>query len=155
MLRAMSPADVRAVQTCYPKIYLACHTRHVRAATSSNRLSARDSAILAHLDERRATTPSRLARHLGIGRPTMSASVKRLRDLGYVTVSPDTADRRTLRLRLGPRGAAAMRASSVLEPARVRRLLAALTPADRRRAIEGLALLADAAVAMMESEPRA
>jgi DNA-binding MarR family transcriptional regulator len=148
----MSAADVRLVQTCYPKIYLACHTRHQRAATSDTGLSPRDASLLAHLDERRPTTPTELARHLGVSKSTMSAAIKRLRALAYVVVSTDPRDGRTVRLRLAPKGAAAMRASSVLEPARVRRLLGTLRSSDRRAALHGLALLADAAQGMMRKE---
>ena len=148
----MSNADVRIVQTCYPKIYLACHTRHVRAASSATGLSPRDSSLLAHLNEHRPTTPTDLARHLGVSKSTMSAAIKRLRALEYVAVSTDPQDGRTLLLRLAPKGAAAMRASSVLEPARVRRLLAALSRGERRTALHGLELLADAAQRMMKKE---
>ena len=148
----MSTADVRIVQTCYPKIYLACHTRHVRAASSATGLSPRDSSLLAHLNERRPTRPTDLARHLGVGKSTMSAVIKRLRALEYVAVATDPQDGRTLLLRLAPKGAAAMRASSVLEPARVRRLLAALSRGERRTALQGLELLADAAQRMMKKE---
>ncbi len=150
----MSNDDIRLVQTCYPQIYLACHTRHRRAATSAHGLSANDSALLAHLDERRPTMPSTLARHLGVGRPTMSAAVKRLRGLGYIEVSADVSDARTVLLRLTRKGATAMRETSVLEPARVQRVLALLAPSDRRRALKGLWLLADAATRAMMKETR-
>ena len=145
----MSSADVRLVQTCYPKIYLACHTRHRKAASSDTHISARDSSLLAHLDEARGTTPTALARHLGIGRSTLSAAVKRLTALGYVTSSTNGRDARSTVLRLSPRGAAAMRGSSVLEPERVERLLAVLGPRERRAALAGLEILADAAERVM------
>lgn len=145
MLPAMSNAHIRLVQTCYPKIYLACHTRHRRRASSADALSAHDSAMLAHLDQRRATTPSALARHLGIGRSTMSAAAKRLIRLGFIDSGADPGDRRTVLLRLTRKGAAAMAANSVLEGARVGRLLAAMTAADRTAALHGLTLLAEAA----------
>ena len=152
--RRLRRLDVRIVQTCYPQIYLACHTRHTRAASTAHRLSARDSSLLAHLDERRPSTPSDLARHLGVARSTMSAALKRLRALGYIAVTDDAADRRNVLLRLAPTGAAAMRATSVLEPARVRRVLAALSPDDRRDALRGLELLARAAQSVSSRERR-
>jgi DNA-binding MarR family transcriptional regulator len=151
----MSARDVRLVQTCYPKIYLACHTRHVRAATSPHGLSPRDSALLAHLSETRATTPAALARHLGVGNATMSAAVKRLVRLGYVERARDPSDRRSVQLRLAQKGAAAMRASSVLESDRVRAVLARLSSSERRAALDGLALLARAAEDVMQEGRRA
>ena len=148
----MSARDVRLVQTCYPQIYLACHTRHIRAASSPQRLSPRDSTLLAHLDEQHTTTPSALARHLGVGGPTISAAVKRLVRLGYIEQERHPDDARSVRLRLAEKGATAMRDSSVLEPARVRRMLAKLAPKDRRAALNGLAVLAGAARRVMEEE---
>jgi DNA-binding MarR family transcriptional regulator len=137
--------DVRLVQTCYPHIYLACHTRHVRAASTVHRLSARDSSLLAHLDETRTVTPSALARHLGVGASTMSAAVKRLVRLGYVEHERHPDDASRLRLCLSAKGARAMRETSVLNAGRVRRVLGRLAPAERRAALGGLTLLARAA----------
>jgi MarR family transcriptional regulator, organic hydroperoxide resistance regulator len=148
----MSARDVRLVQTCYPQIYLACHTQHTRAASSPHHLSPRDSALLAHLDEKRPTTSSDLARHLGVGASTMSAAVKRLVRLGYIEQERNPGDARSLGLRLAQKGIAAMRDSSVLEPGRVRRMLARLRPADRRAALDGLAILARAAQALMKEK---
>jgi DNA-binding MarR family transcriptional regulator len=137
--------DVGLIQRWYPQIYLACHTRHPRRGSTAHGLSPRDSSLLAHLDDRDPMTPTELARHVGIGKPALSAALKRLVRLGYVTASRTDADRRVVQLRLAPAGAAAMRESSVLETPRVRRLLKALTPAERRTALEGLSLLAKAA----------
>jgi MarR family transcriptional regulator, organic hydroperoxide resistance regulator len=150
----MSNDDVRLVQTCYPQIYLACHTRHRRAASSPQALSARDSSLLAHLDERRPTMPSDLARHLGVAKSTMSAALKRLQALGYVTMTHATGDKRQVLLRLTGKGAAAMRATSVLEPARVRRMLTAMSAADRRDGLRGLELLARAAQRVANGDRR-
>ena len=146
----MSARDVRLVQTYYPQIYLACHTRHTRAASSPHGLSARDSSLLAHLDEKRPTTASALARHLDVGGPTMSAAVKRLVRLGYVEQSRHPDDARRLELRLARKGAAAMRDSSVLDAVRVKKLLGILKPAERRAALDGLAMLAHAARRVMQ-----
>jgi DNA-binding MarR family transcriptional regulator len=145
----MSARDIRLVQTCYPQIYLACHTRHTRAASSPHGLSARDSSLLAHLDETRPMTPSALARHLDVGGPTMSAAVKRLVRLGYIEQSRHPEDARRLELRLARKGAAAMRDSSVLDAMRVKKLLAMLTPGERRAALAGLSTLARAARLVM------
>jgi DNA-binding MarR family transcriptional regulator len=147
--------DVRIVQTCYPQIYLACHTRHVRAASTPHRLSARDSALLSHLDERRPMAPSVLASHLGVGAPTMSAAIKRLVRLGYIEQGRHPDDGRRLCLLLSRKGAKAMRATSVLDAVRVGRVLARLSPAERRAALNGLAHLARAAQECLQEERHA
>lgn len=144
----MSERGVRAVQRWYPQIYFACHTRHQRAATSQVRLSAHDSAILAHLDEDHAITASALARHLGVGAPTLSATLSRLATLGYITRRPCAGDRRVAELRLSKAGGRAMASSSVLEAPRVAAVLRELTAAEQRLALDGLALLARASRAV-------
>lgn len=146
--------DVRLVQTCYPQIYLACHTAHAPRAANGG-ITARDSSLLAHLDETRPTTPTELARHLGVGKPSLSAAIKRLIRLGYIRVDKSSRDRRVTHLRLAAAGVEVMRDSSVLEPDRVRRLLRALTSAERRAALDGLALLARAARQIRQEVERA
>jgi DNA-binding MarR family transcriptional regulator len=146
--------DVRHVQAAYPAIYLACHTRHLQRRTSSARLSPSDGALLSHLSRRRATTPSGLAAHLGVGRPTVSAAVKRLIILGYVERRHREGDARVTELFRTDKGDAAVRAASVLDEDRVRTLLAHLKPADRARALDGLGHLARAAGQMTRTVMR-
>ena len=137
--------DVAAVQRAYPKIYLACHTRHERRRANAAQLTAHESSLLAHLDPRRPMRAAALARHMGVTRSTLSAAIKRLTGLGYIASESDPADARALALRLSPQGARAMQAGSVLDSALVRRLLRALSEPERARAIAGLELLANAA----------
>ena len=151
MLRHMLDA-VRQVQTWYPQIYLACHVDHKRPRTTRSGISARDSSLLAHLDERAPATPASLARHLGVGAPAMSAALKRLARLGYVSQDRNPNDARKIEVRLTGSGARAMAESSVLEPARVDALLKRLDPGERERALDGLALLARAAREMATQE---
>jgi len=141
----VSNRDVRRVQFAYPQIYLACHTRHVRRASSATSLSATDSSLLAHLDEVRPVRPTALAKHLGVAASTLSAAIARLAAHGYIVQQRDAADRRATGLRLSTKGAKAMQASSVLESPRVARMLGRLTAPERKRALDGLALLARAA----------
>lgn len=58
--------EVSAVQRAYPRIYQACHARHVRKATTMASLSPRDATVLAHLDPKKAVRAGLLARHLGL-----------------------------------------------------------------------------------------
>ena len=141
----VSKRDVRLVQVAYPQIYFACHTRHIRRASTPARLSAADSTLLAHLDEERATRPTVLAKHLGVAASTLSAAINRLASLGYVTLGKAVVDRRAVDLRLSSKGVAAMQASSVLDAALVEKLLAQLAVPERKRALEGIGLLAKGA----------
>jgi DNA-binding MarR family transcriptional regulator len=142
---AVSNRDVRLVQVAYPQIYFACHTRHVRRASTATQLSATDSTLLAHLDEVEAVRATALAKHLGVAASTLSAAIARLAALGYVEQRRGARDGRVVDLLLSSNGAAAMQASSVLESARVSQMLAQLTAAERKRALDGLALLGRAA----------
>ena len=142
---AVSNRDVRLVQVAYPQIYFACHTRHVRRASTPTQLSATDSTFLAHLDEDRAIRPTALAKHLGLAASTLSAATARLAKLGYVALGKAASDGRAIDLRLTAKGAAAMQASSVLEAARVARMLGHLSSSERKRALDGIGLLAKGA----------
>lgn len=134
--------DVRAVQACYPQIYLACHTRHPRS--SDEGISANDSMILGHLETTASMRAGDLAKHLGVVPSTLSASIKRLARKGLLIKSHGPGDRRVVNLRLSAAGARAMQAGSVLETKRVAAMLARLTTAERHRALDGIALLARA-----------
>lgn len=143
----MTPTLVALVQRYYPKIYIACHVDHVRRRSTVAQVSSHDSALLAHLDMKKAVSASSLARHLGITASTLSAAVTRLRRLGYVEVKADPDDRRVRRLTLTASGQRAMERTSVLDARRVRGLLSELTDSQQKRAVAGLELLARAALA--------
>jgi DNA-binding MarR family transcriptional regulator len=132
----------------YPRIFLACHRRHVRDDASGAVVSAHQVGILEHLDTVEPTTLTDLARHVGVTAATMSVTVDRLARAGYVVRSPDAVDRRRVQLRLTESGERVRSANSVLDPARVRDLLERLDGPERAAAIRGLALLARAADAL-------
>ena len=148
----MDDALVFEVQRLYPQLYLACHVDHVRASSTEFRLSSHDSSILAHLDVDESTTPRALAAHLGVAASTLSAALTRLATLGYLTNSAAPHDKRRRELRLTRRGAEAMASTSVLDAARVRRMLASLGDGEREEAVRGLTLLARAAREMKEEK---
>jgi DNA-binding MarR family transcriptional regulator len=151
----MKPCDVELVQRYYPQIYLACHKRHIRASSTRYRLSARDSSILVHLNEAVPVTPTELAAHLSVRGSTLSAAIHRLEELGYLQRKQMPRDRRTVALTLTPQGAKAMAETSVLDSARVEAVLAKLKRSERKRALEGLELLARASrQTMAEADSR-
>jgi DNA-binding MarR family transcriptional regulator len=141
----------RELMTLYPRIYFACHTRHVRDPQTDRLLSRHQASILDHLDEVEPTTLNDLARHMGVTPGTMSLSIDRLERKGYVLRMRDAVDRRRVHLRLTTAGVRVRQASSVLDPARVEALVARLSDEERDAAIAGLDLLARAAQLQMES----
>jgi len=135
----------KQVLSLYPRIYFACHTRHVPDPETRRLLSRHQASILDHLDEIDPTTVNELARHMGVTPATMSLGLDRLERKGYVARSRDSADRRRVHVRLTTAGVRIRDSASVLDPPRVEALLARLTSAERDAAVRGLALLASAA----------
>jgi MarR family transcriptional regulator, organic hydroperoxide resistance regulator len=129
----------------YPRIYFACHTRHVRDPVSRRLLSRHQASILDHLDELDPTTVNDLARHMGVTPATMSLALDRLERKGYVARLRDNPDRRRVHVRLTAAGVRMREATSVLDPPRVEELLSRLTAEERELAVRGLTLLAAAA----------
>lgn len=146
----IAPENVAAVMAHYPRIYFACHTRHVRDPRGGGTLSEHQASVLDHLDDQNPITLLRLAQHMGVTASTMSLMVKRLTRLGYVARRRDAHDRRAVNLLLTPAGVRLREANSVLDPARVKALLEQLTVEDRKTALRGLGLLAQAADRAME-----
>ena len=141
------PDDVGHVLRDYPRIYFACHRRHTRDPLTGDLVSLRHVQLLDHLDETESLSLGELADHLGVTPSTTSIAIDRLAKRGYVSRTPDAVDRRRVHLRLTPAGARVCAAHSVLDPALVDAMIAALPADDRRRALDGLELLARAAVA--------
>jgi DNA-binding MarR family transcriptional regulator len=145
-----TPTVARQVMALYPRIYFACHTRHVRDPQTQKLLSRHQASVLDHLDEVEPTTLNDLARHMGVTAGTMSLTIDRLERKGYVVRLRDAADRRRVHLRLTAAGVRVRQASSVLDPPRVEAMVERLSPEERERALHGLGLLARAAQEQME-----
>jgi len=140
----MKKDAVRQVMELYPRIYFACHTRHVRDPKTSRLLSAHQASILDHLDEREPLALLDLARHMGVTASTMSLQIEQLVRRGYVSRERASEDGRRLQLRITEAGVRVREAKSVLDPARVRAMLERLTPAELAAGIRGLQVLARA-----------
>jgi DNA-binding MarR family transcriptional regulator len=139
-----SPAMDRVLRS-YPRIYLACHTGHLRGDESGQTLSSHLGSILDHLSRDPRLTISELARHLDVTESTMSLQISKLTRAGYVRRIPDANDRRRVRVRLTAKGARVKEQNSVLDPDLVRQMIALLDPRDAEAALRGLELLANAA----------
>lgn len=145
-MTAIKPAAAaRQVMSLYPRIYFACHTRHVRDPQSQRLLSRHQASVLDHLDEIDPMTLNGLAGHMGVTAATMSVTIDRLERKGYVVRVRDTGDRRRVNVRLTAAGVRVRDASSVLDPVLVERLVSRLSDEDREAAVRGLAVLASAA----------
>ena len=129
----------------YPRIFFACHTRHVRDPVSGEDVSTHQASILDHLDEVDPISMTDLAGHMGVTVATMSLSIDRLERKGYVRRDRDPDDGRRVLLRITEAGLRVREATSVLDPVRVEQLLERLSLADREAALKGLQLLARAA----------
>ncbi len=147
--------DVAQVFRDYPRIYFACHRRHVRDPKTGTQVSARQVSIMDHLDADTPMVLGDLADHLGVTSATMSIAVGQLVDRGYVTRVLDPVDRRKVQIRLTNAGVRICAANSVLEPALVEDMLDQLSDRDRKAALRGLELLGAAAVSAQQTRARA
>jgi len=148
----LSHSDRDTVLECYPKIYFACHMRHVRDLGSRTKvLSAHQASILDHLDSVEPTTVHDLASHLGVTPSTMSLHLDKLESGGYVRRVRSRVDARRVELRLTPAGVRIKQQQKVLDPRLVDLMLEQLSEADRRKALDGLSLLAKAARELIAS----
>ena len=138
-----SVSDAEIVLRALPRILLACRVREVIGGATS--VSAHQGHILAQLDREDPTMVTELAASMGVTPSTMSLNLKRLREADLVVCERDPEDRRVMNVRLTETGERARTAVRLLDVERVEAMLEALWPEDRRRALEALAALAEAA----------
>jgi len=130
--------EVKTVLECYPRIYFACHRRHVRDPRTHAVLSAHQASVLDHLDAVEGASLAELAGHMGVTPSTMSLTVDRLERGGYVTRGRHHPDKRRVDLKLTAAGARIKRQQKVLEPELVAALLGRLNDRRRKAALRGL-----------------
>jgi len=147
----MNRAEVDTVLRCYPQIYFACHRRHVRDEKTNEVMSQHQASVLDHLDDTEPTALFDLARHMGVTASTMSLTVDRLERGGWVKRERSKQDARRVELRLTEAGARIKKQQKVLEPDLVRAMLTRLDDTQRKQALRGLELLAQAARDLVES----
>jgi DNA-binding MarR family transcriptional regulator len=143
----MSEIDV--VLGALPRIQFACRPRETGATAGDRRVSPHQALILGQLDQSDPTMVTELAGAMGVTPSTMSLNLKRLRDADLVVCERDPDDRRVMNVRLTEAGERVRDAHRPLDVDRVDAMLRALKPDDRRRALHGLRLLADAAEALI------
>jgi len=146
----MLAETVRRVMDLYPRLFLACHVRHVADPKTRRVLSAHQARILDYLDAVEPTTLKDLAAHSGVTPGTMSIAIDRLVRKGYVLRVRDAEDGRRVNLTLSPSGVRIQDAQTVLDAERVKTVMSRLSEEDRAAAVNGLAVLARASREEME-----
>lgn len=138
-------SDLDVLLAALPRVHDALRTRTYRDVASGVRLSEHQLRILGILDDRDPSMVGELAEHMGVTPSTMSLNLKRLEKGGFVTRDRDPADRRVMNVRLTDAGRRARDAVTLVDPDRADALLRLMRPGERRRALDGVAALADAA----------
>ena len=142
-------SEIATVLHAYDRILRACRPRRVSDPAGGPQVSAHQAGVLAYLDEEDPTMVGELADYIGVTASTMSLTLKRLQEAGYIRRERDPADRRVMNVRLTEAGARVRAASTSLDLDRVDGLLRGLPPQQRAEALRGLVLLAEAADALI------
>lgn len=143
--------EIGKLMDFYPRIYFACHTRHVIDPDTNEKLTNNQVSILDHLDAEEPTSLYELATHMGVTPSTMSITINRLEKGGYILRRKNKIDARKVEIVLSESGVRIRKAKSILDPERVSAMLERLTAQERQVALDGLGLLAFAADMEMKS----
>lgn len=138
-------SDAEILSGALPRIGEALRTRSLVDARSGTTLTSHQLRLLAALDADDPAMVGELAEFMGVTASTMSLNIGRLEAIGLVTRSRDPEDRRVTNVRLSESGVRARRATALVDPDRVDALLSLLGSDQRRRAVDGLSILAEAA----------
>ncbi|PJZ41433.1 hypothetical protein CH370_11620 [Leptospira kmetyi] len=148
----MSADLVSQILEFYPRIFFACHTRHVEDPKTKQVLTANQASVLDHLDGDEPVSLYDLALHMGVTPSTMSITVSRLEVLGYIVKEKNPKDGRGTLIRLTKSGERIKSKKSVLDPNIVKNLLKRLNKEEQEAAVKGLGLLAFAAEMEMKNK---
>ncbi|MCG6169363.1 MarR family transcriptional regulator [Leptospira sp. FAT2] len=148
----MSADLVSQILEFYPRIFFACHTRHVEDPKTKQVLTANQASVLDHLDGDEPASLYDLALHMGVTPSTMSITVSRLETLGYLLKEKNPKDGRGTLIRLTKAGEKIKSKKSVLDPNLVKNLLKRLSKEEQETAVKGLGLLAFAAELEMKNK---
>ena len=145
-------ADFQILLDALPWIRTACRPRFHQDPSGGDAVSAHQARVLALLHPSDPAMVGELAEHLGVTASTMSLTLKRLEAAGYVRRDRDPLDRRVMNVRLTEAGVRVRDGTRELDPERVERMLSLLRPDERREALRGICLLAQAAQRQVRRE---
>jgi DNA-binding MarR family transcriptional regulator len=150
----MLDTRIRRLLDAYPAIFLACHRQHVRQDERGKSVSEHQASVLDHLHATRATTLSKLAEHMGVGRSAMSITVARLVRGGYIKRSRDVSDARRVGLTLTPAGARVKEQNTILDPDLIREIFRLMPTGELEPALQGIECLAKYARVLLKQRKR-
>ena len=151
----MYETQIRRLLDAYPAILLAAHRQHVRSDERGGSVSERQASVLDHLDEKRGTTLSKLAEHMGVGRSAMSIMVSRLVGGGYVARKRDDKDGRCVALKLTRRGARVKEQNAILEHDLLKSMFRMMPAEELEAALAGVESFAKYARVVLRRRKRA
>jgi DNA-binding MarR family transcriptional regulator len=151
----MLDTRIRRLFDAYPAIFLACHRQHVHEDESGRLITEHQASVLDHLNATRATTLSKLAEHMGVGRSAMSITVAKLVRNGYIARRRFKEDGRCIHLTLTAAGARIKEQNTVLDPDMVRAMLRLMKPDEAESGLRGMELLAKYANVLLRQRKRA
>jgi DNA-binding MarR family transcriptional regulator len=154
ILSPILDSRIRRLLDAYPAIFLACHRQHVREDEAGKTITEHQASVLDHLHATRPTTLSKLAEHLGVGRSTMSITVSRLVQGGYITRSRNTRDGRSVGLTLTPTGVQIKEQNTILDPQLVREMFHLMRAEELETALQGIESVAKYAKILLRQRKR-
>ena len=154
ILWATLDSRIRRLLDAYPVIYLACHRDHVRESEKGNVVTEHQASVLNHLDATRPKTVSKLAEHMGVSRSTMSITVRRLANHGFIVRTADKNDARRVGLTLSPSGMRVKEHNTVLDSDLTKELFRLMPGRELNMALEGLECLARYAKILLQRRKR-
>ena len=141
----MARADAYTVHDGLLRAFGTFRSRWTADPEEPGGVSDHQARILRQLDDRDPTMVGELADFMGVAASTMSLNLKRLEEGGFVERRRDPDDRRVVNVRLTERGRRVRDRSSPLAVSAIDAGLATLRPGERRRVLDGLVLLGEAA----------
>ena len=143
-------SDLASILRAHDRILRAFRPRGVADPQGGSPVTAHQAGVLGYLDLEDPTMVGELAEHLGVTPSTMSLTLKRLEEAGYVRRDRDPADRRVANVRLTEAGLRVRGATASLDVDRLDAALRLLSAEERREVVGGLVRLAEAADALAE-----
>ena len=115
--------------------------RRIRQERADDELSPGQSAVLAYLVRKGATTPGELSVYEHVSPPSMNRTLNALQLAGYIARSPSDSDRRMVLVDVTAAGREVVIATRRQRDAWLERRLAALSPADREALASATAIM--------------